>query len=171
MASKNSIQGYWSVFGGIWGLLRSTYFGGSLVLTLVYPGLWKQLKDGKPIWTEVAIDVVPSLLGFALGGMAIMLSFSSGRFLEAVRQGGKEDSYFMKMIASFFHFSIVLSGALLIAIISQTFQHVALSFVGVWMTYYGIALVVATAASIWHTARIFNAAIEDNRSNHKSRED
>jgi hypothetical protein len=127
---------------------------------MVYPDLWRELKDGKPIWSDVAIDIVPSLLGFALGGMAIMLSFSSGRFLEAVRQGGKEDSYFMKMIASFFHFSIVLSTSLIVAVISQTFHHVALSFVGVWMMYYGVTLVVATAASIWHTARIFNAAIE-----------
>jgi hypothetical protein len=158
--AKNSIQGYWSVFGGGWALLRSTYFLGSLILTLVYPDLWHNLENGKPVWASLAIDILPSLLGFALGGMAIMLSFSSGRFLEAVRQGGKEDSFFMKMMASFFHFSIVLTTALIIAMISETFHHIALSFVGVWLTYYGITLVVATAGSIWHTARIFNAAIE-----------
>lgn len=156
------------MFGGFWGLLRSTYFWGSLVLTLIYPDLWRCIKDGEPIWADVAIDIIPSLLGFALGGMAIMLSFSSGRFLEAVRQGGKENSYFMKMIASFFHFSIVLTASLVIAVISQTFHHVALSFVGVWMTYYGVTLVVATAASIWHTARIFNAAIEGDSGDGKS---
>lgn len=89
-----------------------------------------------------------------------MLSFSSGRFLEAIRQSGKEDSYFMKMIASFFHFCAVLSCSLIIAIISMSFQNQYLSMLGLFCLFYGILLVLATAASIWHTARVFNISTE-----------
>jgi len=89
-----------------------------------------------------------------------MLSFSSGRFLEAIRQSGREDSYFMKMIASFFHFCAILTGALIIAIISHNYQNKYLSMFGSFCLFYGILLVLATAASIWHTARVFNAATE-----------
>lgn len=61
-------------------------------------------------------------MGFALGGMAIMLSFSTGRFLEAIRQKGRPDSFFMKVVASFFHFSVMLGASLLIALLTKVFQ-------------------------------------------------
>lgn len=90
-----------------------------------------------------------------------MLSFSSGRFLEAIRQSGREDSYFMKMMASFFHFSIILTAALIIAILSKSQHNEYLSVIGMGFLLYGILLVPATAASIWHTARVFNASVDD----------
>jgi hypothetical protein len=158
--ANNAYQGYWKIFGGVWSLLRSTYFWIALILTLLSQPLWIERYNNPPGWVDIATGVIPNLLGFALGGMAIMLSFSSGRFLEAIRQSGREDSYFMKMIASFFHFSIVLTCSLLIAILSRSLHHEILSFAGVACLFYGILLVPATAASIWHTARVFNAAIE-----------
>ena len=158
--ADNSIQGYWSVFGGFWGLLRSTYFWLALVVTIISSSLWTKYENGDPIWVEIAIDIAPSLLGFALGGMAIMLSFSSGRFLSAVRQSGKPDSFFMKMMASFVNFSAVLTASLVIALISKSNSFIAMSFVGVFLLIYGVLLVVSTAASVWHTARIFNAAVD-----------
>lgn len=110
---------------------------------------------------QLTIDVVPSLLGFALGGMAIMLAFSTGRFLEAIKQGGKDDSYFMKIMASFFHFTLVLTAAILFSFLAQPGWLPlpvlwAVSMFGFFFSVYGILLTVATVASIWHTARIFN---------------
>ena len=149
------------MFGGIWSLLRSTYFLGSLAGTCLLPRLWQMTgPDGKPLWAGITIDVVPSLLGFALGGMAIMLAFSSGRFLEAIRQKGKDKSYLRKMMASFFHFCLVLTAALLLAFVSNFYANDALSFAGVFASIYGLVLVLATASRIWHTARIFNAVTE-----------
>lgn len=141
-------------------MLRSTYFWAALVLTLLSNNLCTDRLPEPPKWSSLAIGIIPNLLGFALGGMAIMLSFSSGRFLEAIRQKRKEDSYFMKMIASFFHFSSVLTCSLIAAILSQNFSNLYLSMAGLFFLFYGILLVPATAASIWHTARVFNAAIE-----------
>jgi hypothetical protein len=155
---ENAIQGYWRVFGGITSLLRSTYFWASLFITSVLPKLWMTVgPDGKPAWAEATLDIAPSLLGFALGGMAIMLAFSSGRFLEAIRQKGKDKSYLRKMMASFFHFCIVLTAAILVAFVSSFYAYPVISFVGVLLSIYGLLLVVATASRIWHTARIFNA--------------
>lgn len=158
--ARNAYQGYWQVFGGFWSLLRSTYFWLATVITLISKPLWVNQTDGVPKWVELATGIIPNLLGFALGGMAIMLSFSSGRFLEAIRQKGKEDSYFMKMIASFFHFSIILTASLLVSLLSRSISNQYLSIFGLGCLLYGILLVPATAASIWHTARVFNAAIE-----------
>ena len=113
----------------------------------------------------LTVDIAPSMLGFALGGMAIMLAFSSGKFLDAIRQKGKPDSYFLKMIASFFHFAVVLASAIILVFVQKmVWLHTtilnAASFLGFFMSLYGILLVLATAASVWHTARIFNEVRE-----------
>jgi hypothetical protein len=161
-SSENAFQGYWRVFGGIWGILRSTYFWLAVVLTVTLPDIWRATdrSTGDLLWPSVTLDVVPSLLGFALGGMAIMLAFSSGRFLEAIRQKGKDNSYLRKIMASFFHFCVVLTISLFIAYISKFYKNEYLSAAGVFFSFYGVLLVLATASRVWHTARIFNAVSE-----------
>ncbi|MDZ7824489.1 MAG: hypothetical protein U5K75_10965 [Ahrensia sp.] len=96
------------------------------------------------------------MLGFALGGMAIMLAFSTGRFLEAIRQKGKDNSFFMKVIASFFHFTTVLVIALLLAVMSKAFPSKPLSAFGFFASIYGVLLAVATTGHFWQMATIFN---------------
>ncbi|HEX8194112.1 MAG TPA: hypothetical protein VF552_14555 [Allosphingosinicella sp.] len=164
MAGENAFQGYWRVFGGIWQIARSTYFWLAAILTATLPKLWLTAEQGgEPVWVSVTLDIVPSLLGFALGGMAIMLAFSSGKFLEAIRQRGKDNSYLRKIMASFFHFSVVLTVALVIAYVSKFYGNRYLSFVGVFFSLYGVLLILATASRIWHTARIFNAVTENDK--------
>jgi len=109
----------------------------------------------------MTLSVVPSLMSFALAGMAIMLAFSSGRFLEAIRQGGKEDSYLMKVVSSFFHFALVLTMALVVAIISHVYPEQYLSAFGFFLTVYGILLTLAVVDHMWQTVRIFNK-VKDN---------
>ena len=163
MASENAFQGYWRVFGGIWSVLKSTYFWIALLLTATLPRMWETVgTDNLPAWAGVTLDVAPSLLGFGLGGMAIMLAFSSGKFLEAIRQGGKDRSYLRKIMASFFHFCIVLTVAIVLAYVSKFYGNPYVSRVGVFFSIYGVLLILATASRIWHTARIFNAVSEQN---------
>ena len=104
-------------------------------------------------------------MGFALSGMAIMLAFSGGVFLNAIRQGGREDSYFMKMIASFFHFGVTLTAAMIVGFVCKINWIPEpiisiLSATGYFLTLYGILLVAAAATNIWHTARIYNFVSE-----------
>lgn len=161
MPKQNAFQGYWKAYGSGWSLLRSTYFLLATIITILCYNIWLPVKGKTAPWVQLTIDVVPSLLGFALGGMAIMLAFSTGRFLEAIKQGGKDDSYFMKIMASFFHFTLVLTAAILFSFLAQPGWLPlpvlwAVSMFGFFFSVYGILLTVATVASIWHTARIFN---------------
>jgi hypothetical protein len=157
VAGKGSFQGYWAVYGGLPSLLRSTYFWVAVVVSIISQPFWIKFgKNGEPLWVSITFDVVPSLMGFALGGMAIMLAFSTGRFLEAIRQKGRDDSYFMKVIASFFHFTMVLSLALLLALFSKSFPSKYLSAIGFFMSVYGVLLALATVDHLWQTAGIFN---------------
>ena len=111
---ENSLRGYWRVYGGITAVLRSTYFWMAILITAL-SGV-ATAKDGEGlIWPQMTIEIVPSLLGLGLGAMALMLSFSSGRFLEAIKQKGKDRSYLRKVMASFYHFALVLVAALVAA--------------------------------------------------------
>ncbi|QVM83324.1 hypothetical protein [Novosphingobium decolorationis] len=165
MPHKNSYQGYWSVYGGLHALFKSAYFWAAIATTSMCSSIWMSVDGKADQWRNCVTSGVPSLLGFSLGGMAIMLSFSSGRFLDAIRQNGKKDSYLMKMVASFFHLSIVLSFSLIAQIFLMLEMpyclKVATQCVAFFSFVYGILLVPSTVASIWHTARIFNAAIEN----------
>lgn len=165
VSDENAYQGYWRVYGGAWALVRSTYFWLAVVITIISQSLWLPTEGKSPAWIDLAVSILPSLLGFALGGMAIMLAFSSGKFLDAIRQKGKSNSYFMKMMASFFHFALVLSTAMIATFVARlTLPHIVIktvSAIGYFLSIYSILLVLATVASIWHTARIFNA-VRDN---------
>ncbi len=162
VAHKGSFQSYWQVYGGLPSLLRSTYFWMSIVITIVAYPFWSDIPSYKaPEWTAITLQVVPSLMGFALGGMAIMLAFSTGRFLDAIRQKGKENSFFMKVIASFFHFSVVLGISLLVALMTIAFPNRYLSGIGFFSSVYGVMLAIATVDHLWQTASIFNKVKDD----------
>lgn len=169
MAKENAFQGYWKAYGGVWSLLRSTYFLLALAVSILCAEIWIPVGAETPAWVQLTIDIIPSLLGFALGGMAIMLAFSTGRFLAAIKQGGREDSYFMKIMASFFHFTVVLTAALMLAFLTQpSWLPIPvlwmISGLGFFLSVYGILLTVATVSSIWHTARIFNKVRDGDKS-------
>lgn len=162
MANESSVQQYWKVYGGIWSLLRSAYFWLAIVFSLLGVDIW-WVSDEKttPRWLNFSLDVTPSVLGFSLGGMAILLAFSTDRFLYAIKQGGKEDSYFMKVMASFFHLAIVQVVGLLAAIFCVPVVipyciYAIISFIGFFATVYGLLLIISTVATLWHTGRIFN---------------
>jgi hypothetical protein len=146
-------------------------------MSIVGVDLW-WVSDEKmvPLWLPFSLNVTPSVLGFSLGGMAILLAFSTDRFLYAIKQGGKENSYFMKVMASFFHLAVVQ----VISLISSLFivpkiipypLYIIISFTGFFLTLYGLFLVISTVATLWHTGRIFNkidASRPDNPANPRS---
>ena len=156
-----SIQGYWRVFGGPISIVRSTYFWVAFVLTVALPQMRLKEVDQALVWPQFTLDIAPSLLGFATGGMAIMLAFSSGRFLKAIQQGGKDKSYLRKVIATFYHFALVSTMAIISAYVSKFYPHPWLSFAGVFLTLYAILLVMSIVSRLWHTARIFNKVTEN----------
>jgi hypothetical protein len=163
--SNNAYVGYWKVYGGFSSLLSSVYAWIAFTITMISDDLWVPPEKGEIPWVSISLSISPSLLGFALGGMAIMLAFSGGLFLNAIRQGGREDSFFMKMIASFFHFALSHTAAMIIGFLCKLTWipeplYSILSAVGYFLTLYGILLVAAIAASIWHIARIYNAVRE-----------
>lgn len=114
---------------------------------------------------QLAIDVVPSVMAFSLGGMAIVLAFSDGRFLKAIRQDGKDNSLFMKVIANFFHFLTVQTLAIATAMIVFAFPKlIAPSGIAFFFLAYSLTTALASAAQLFNVSRIYNVVGDDDNS-------
>lgn len=152
---------YWRVYGGLKALLRSPYLWFSIILSAVCFPLWMDLGpegNARPV-TETLLTVVPALMVSTLVCMAILLGLSGDKFIDAIREGGKDDSLFMQVVAHFFHFILVQTLALIGAFLSAiyTSQHwlAAISF---FFAAYGIVSALAIAAMLFNVSRVYNYA-------------
>lgn len=151
---------YWTSYGGFSALLKSYYLWGSVAFLCVVPNVWIcPDKDGGYKWTETALSVTPSMLGFSLGAMAILLAIGPGTFLKVAQSGGPS-SFYMKAIAAFFHFMAVQIFSIFAALIVQAWPLVLLSFLGYLSFIYSIACGLAAAATLVDLAEIKNSADE-----------
>lgn len=163
MTSFEPFALYWRVYGGFKGLLKSPYFWLSALMTGGCLPLWLERGPegtGRPV-ADTIMALIPALMAFTLAGMAIVLALSGERFTRAIRQGGKEDSLFMKVVVLFFHFILVQSLALLSAFISAAYPNLDwLAGITFFLAIYGVASAVAIAAMLLNISRIYNLAID-----------
>ena len=99
-----------------------------------------------------------------------MLAFSGANYFKILAEQGKSTSYYVTIIANFFHFILMQTIALLLALISKAHPNDYLSFIGFLFLIYAVLVGVATAGQLLMTSRIFNAAasIETNDVEEKS---
>ena len=76
----------------------------------------------------------------------------------SITEDGRADSYFIIAVANFFHFILVQTVALLLAIIAEHYTAPLLSFLGLWSLVYSVLVGLAMAMQLFQTARIVNAA-------------
>lgn len=132
----------------------------AIILTVACRPYWGQLDaQGVRRSAQLAIDTLPGLMAFSLGGMAILLAFSGERFLKAIRQEGKDDSLFMKVVVNFFHFLFVQTLALCTAFLVLAYETSnILAAIGFFLMCYGVTTAIAASAMLLNIARIFNVA-------------
>lgn len=124
---------------------------------MLFPA-WNKLDNDLRPWAQLPLQILPNILGFSMGGMAITLAFTGSSLFRVIAQYGKENSYFIKMIAAFYHFIIVQTLAILFGLICQVYTNVIASGVGFFLMIYAIMVAVATATQLFNTARIANVA-------------
>ena len=107
---------YWREYGGWKALVFSPYFHAAVGLTLLLAHYWQN----EP-WWDVALSVLPNIIGFALGGYAIWLGFGDEEFRHKISERPAEGgaSPYMQVSAAFAHFVIVQILALLGALIAK----------------------------------------------------
>jgi len=107
---------YWSAYGGLKALVRSPYLHLALLILLITAPYWLS----SPWWTQ-PLSIIPNLLGFSLGGLAMLLSFGNAEFQKFITEKGEESNSdptaFIEVSASFVHFMLLQLGSLLSATI------------------------------------------------------
>lgn len=157
--SVDPFRRYWRIYGGWRALFSSVYFYAALALTAACYPYWSKVGTAS---AQLAVDVVPSVMAFSLGGMAIVLAFSEGRFLKVIRQSGKEESLFMKVITNFFHFLTIQTLALISAMIVFAFPlYKEPSGIAFFFLAYSVATAIASAAGLFNVSRLYNVVGDD----------
>jgi hypothetical protein len=150
------LREYWKAYGGWGALCTSPYLWASYALSL----LTQLSKDGDWIWYVSSISILPNLVGFSLGGYAVMLAFGDRRFQDAVRgkRKNKDTSPYLRISASMNHFVVMQLIALIYALISSSLElkNGAYAFIGIWLLVYALVLGVSATLSIFFMSRMYD---------------
>jgi hypothetical protein len=110
---------YWRSYGGLSAFILSPYLHVALFLTAALSPYWLEQS-----WWTLATNILPSVLGFSLGGFAIWLGLGDDDFRTLItrRPTNDEPSPYMEVSSAFVHFVAIQMAALLAAIIAQATQ-------------------------------------------------
>lgn len=148
------ISRYWTVYGGHRAVLTSAYFWAAVVLSAICYPLW----IGSPDWTPIALSVLPSLLGFSVAALAIVLAFPGHRIFQHMAEEGSDTSYYMGLAVRLTHFIVLQVAGIGAALIAKAWDAITLNGLGFLIFGYAVMTGVSTALEFFGAARIYNAA-------------
>ena len=110
---------YWKKYGKLKGLVTSPYFSISVALTLLMLHYWLTEK-----WWETALNILPNIFGFSLGGYAVVLAFGDEKFREKLgtTKNNESVSAYLTISSTFAHFIIIQIIALILALLAKAFD-------------------------------------------------
>jgi len=108
---------YWNAYGGVEALLESPYLHISVALLVITSHYW---IFGK--WWEQPLAIIPNLLGFSLGGLALFVGFSEKEFQSLLATTKKDEkvSMLLGVCSKYIHFIVVQILSLFAAIIGKS---------------------------------------------------
>ncbi|ELH7950710.1 hypothetical protein Q9F39_002192 [Vibrio fluvialis] len=126
MSSKSPFREYWLAYGGWTALFSSRYLWMAFALNLLMFNSWYPI-DSK--WFQQVISVIPSVLGFTLGGFAMWVAIGDERFKSLIAGTDEDDetSPYMEVNATFTHFVLLQLLSLILAIIASSFSDTVVS--------------------------------------------
>jgi len=155
----NTIQKYWILYGGFRAFFKSPYLYLALALTIISVWFWAE-NDHKEYLvkaSDLAISIIPNLLGFTVGALAIVLAFSSADIFKLLAEEGDPRSYFMKLTAALVHFIMVQVLTVICAIIAKITDSRILDILTLFCLFYAVLVTFAAALQLFLTAQLYNA--------------
>lgn len=154
------IRRYWALYGGWRALLRSPYLHVSILLSILLNICPSANFDP----ASETLSILPNVLGFTVGALAIILALSSSEFFAYMIDNGKDDLLFMMTIASFVHFIIIQITAILGALIGSAYPLALIHFLNTLLLLYAILTTLAIVIQLFQMATLFNASRKNNKS-------
>ena len=155
----DTIRDYWILYGGFRALFKSPYLYIALALTIISVG-FAAVNDHKEYLvkaSDLTISIIPNLLGFTVGALAIVLAFSSADIFKLLAEEGDPRSYFMRLTSALVHFIMVQVLTLICAIVAKITDSRALDVLTLFCLFYAILVTFATALQLFLTAQLYNA--------------
>lgn len=149
------VNGYWKAYGGFKAIIRSRWMWLSILLTSALYPLWS-LQD----WSSLVLGILPSLLGFSIGSMAIIFVFPSTALFKFIAWEG--NSYYIEIAARFVHFVLIQLTAILLALFAHTYHLMIFNFLGCLFFIYALATAAATVFSLFGMAQLYNKQAAEN---------
>lgn len=147
------IADYWGVYGGYKALIKSPFLWSAVLLTC----LCHDQIQGEHNWAETARSVLPNILGFSIGAMAILLAFPSTKTFSVFRENGRKDSYYMTLSATLCHFIILQSLSLLMSVVEQSMNNIYFNSIGLFLFMYSLTTSFSVCFLLYSVARDYNS--------------
>jgi hypothetical protein len=114
-----------------------------------------------PLWwnngaADIALAIVPNLLGFSIGAMAIVLAFPTSAMFEIISEDGRDDSYYLDLAARFVHFIFVQVATLVAGLAARGFPNFVFSYVALFFLAYAILTAALTGLALFEIAVFYN---------------
>jgi len=154
-----AVRTYWHIYGGLASYAKSPYVHAALFLTSICVLHWA-INDKLEFATkasEVAISVLPNLLGFTVGALAIVLAFSSADIFKTLAEDSDPRSFFVTLTANLVHYISMQVLALSTAITARIVDARWLDVLSLFLLYYAVLATFAAAIQLFQTALIYNA--------------
>lgn len=150
-----TLKTYWHFYGGFRELLKSSYFRLAFFLWLIaFVGVFED-----PIKLESVLSFyaagVHSILGFSIGGLAIIMAFQ-GRLITASQDKVERESLIIRVCVTFFHFILMQSIFMTLYVFTLIFPNFALRCISLFLMLYSILSAVALAAILFQFSRLLN---------------
>jgi hypothetical protein len=152
-----AVRHYFVVYGGFPALLRSPYLLIAIIASSVCFWLAPKPAAGHLFGaSDIAISVLPNLLGFAVGALAIVLAFSTAEIFEALAERGDPQSFFITLTANLVHFIFVQVITLTVAMMAKLINSMTLDVVTMFLLFYAVLVILSAAIQLFETAIIYN---------------
>ena len=156
----DSFSAYWRSYGGSKALILSPYLHCSIIFSLFAYPIWFSSERDNEFWYELTLSTLPDILGFTLGGFALLLAFGDDKFRKLL-SGNSDDgsvSPFMGVSAAFTHFILVQIFAIILAILGYTwnFKYGLFAWFGFTALIYSLMTAIAATLAILRYAGWFD---------------
>lgn len=134
----------------------SPYFHIALFISVICVAVERDKLDA----ADVALNIVPDLLGFTVGAMAIVIAFSAAPIFSVIAEDGHSESFFMKLAAGLVHFVIAQVVALALGVVVKLTKADWLEPIVLFFLLYAILVAFAAAMQLFYTAMIYNTGVK-----------